>query len=129
MQGKQHQDDPAHGFLLVAVDPPRVSGGFGFAWNLVEARLKQLRWPIYGRTRNRRRLKPAKHLAFYVGGTRKRGGEVGAVAVINRVESWSVGRGAIDPECYMIDFADQVLYLRGVEYLDRPYGSRTGSAR
>lgn len=109
-----------HGFLLVTTDPMIVSGGTEHAWYLVEARLKRGLWPIYVNTRNRRRLEAGKHLAFYVGGQGKHFGEIVATAVIRSVERWSLSKGAVDPEKYLTAFADQVLRLESVIYLDQP---------
>ena len=109
-----------HGFLLVTIDPPTIRGGTGAAWDLVETRLRKGLWPIYQNTRNRKRFEPGKHVAFYVGGRKQHRGEIVATAVIRSVETWSRFKGTVDPDRYLTGFADQVLRLTEVTYLDRP---------
>ena len=108
------------GFLLVTTDPRTTRGTRGTAWKLVQHRLAQKRWPLYANTRNRRAVAEGARIAFYVGGRRKFNGMVVATAIVDRKAEWSSSKGPIDPDVYVTDLADQVLFLRAIAYLEEP---------
>lgn len=121
-------DIPAHGFVLVTVDPELAEGGRAAAFDLVRWRLERGRWPIFKNTRCRRQMVPGSRLAFYVAGFGQHAGMIVATATLKAVH---VSRrvNAVDPPHFLTDLPDSVLELSEVAFLDPPVSFRDVAPR
>ena len=114
-------EEPPYGFILVTADPLRSSEEReGRAIDLVEARLRSKQWPIYSRTRNRRRFSSGARVAFYVSGAKASGGTIVATAVVSGIQARRPGSRGPDPDEFVTERPTLILDLGGIAPIDPP---------
>jgi hypothetical protein len=104
---------------MVTSDGETVTGKRVFAHVLVSARLQQMLWPLYERTRNRKLVRSGAKLLFYQGGKGPgRQTIIGSAEVLDVLDGTRIAE--IDPHYSLSAPCETALRLTNLLIFDKP---------